>query len=75
VALLVLPACSSSDGGEEAAPTATGSDATGSSTGPSPDPETTGSEVVVDACSLITADDAEITLGAEVERVQEGPVR
>lgn len=71
VALLVLPACSSGDDGGDAAPPATGPDATSSPTGPSPDPETTGAPLEIDACSLITQEDAEIALGAEVEEVED----
>ena len=71
VALLVLPACSSGDDGGDAAPPATGPDATSSPTGPSPDPETTGAPLEIDACSLITQEDAEIALGAEVDEVED----
>ena len=74
IALLLLPACSSGDGGEDSSPAVTGPDVTGSSTGPSSDPGTTGAPLVIDACSLVTQDDTEIALGAEVEAVRD-PVR
>lgn len=70
VVLLALPACSSGDDGEAGAPSATGPAATSSSTGPS-GPGARGAPVLIDACSLVTREDAEIALGAEVEVVQD----
>lgn len=71
VAFLVLPSCSSGDDAEDAAPTATGSGGTSSSTGPSSDQGTTGASTAIDACSLITEEEAEIALGTEVEIVED----
>jgi hypothetical protein len=71
VAILILPACSSGDGAEDPPPAATASGATGSSTGPTSDPGTTGASTAIDACALITEEDAEIALGAEIEEVED----
>ena len=70
-AILVLPACSSGDGDEDPPPAVSGSGATGSSTGPSSETGATGSSSAIDACALITEEDAEIALGAEIEVVQD----